>query len=286
MLGLVAAFVLRSTRLEDFGRALERLPAWALAVGYCLGAVNIALGAVRWGVLMRTFGARAVAPLGEMLLATFIAHFYNTFIPGSFGGDLVRGYVTRKAFDAPATAVIVVFFERLVGLFALCLVAAVGLALGPPLLDYAAIAPYLGVGLGLGLAGALILAWSGRLNRFRAWLPRIARPRLLADALLISLVGHGINLGIYAMLARAMGLPIGLDALAAVVPIGLIATLLPLTLVGVGAREVALVGLLGVLGVAPADALIFTLGFALSSMGLAATGGAIQLLQPKVLRYH
>lgn len=286
VLGAIGLWIARATSLEDFAVAAERLPAWALVTGYFLGAVNILVGAVRWRLLMRSFGGRNLASRGTFLLATFVAHFYNTFLPGSFGGDLVRGYITRRSFDQPATGMIVVFFERFLGLMALCLVALFGLVVGPPIVDWRALAPWIG-----GLLGVFVLvlgaaALTGRLNRFREWLPRIEHPRLLLPAVGISLVGHGINLTIYLLIARAMGLPLGPAAVCLVVPLALIATVIPVAMAGVGAREATLVGLLTLLGVPPTDALVFSLGFALTSIGLAVTGGVIQLAAPKVLRYH
>lgn len=286
VLGAVGLWIARASSLEDFAVAAERLPAWALVSGYFLGALNILVGAVRWRLLMRSFGGRNLASRGTFLLATFVAHFYNTFLPGSFGGDLVRGYITRRSFEQPATGLIVVFFERVLGLMALCLVALFGLVVGPPLLDWRALAPWLA-----GLIGVFVLvvgaaAYSGRLDRFREWLPRIEQPRLLLPAVGISLIGHGINLTIYLLIAKAMGLPLGPAAVCLVVPLGLIATVIPVAMAGVGAREATLVGLLTLLGVPATDALVFSLSFALTTIGLALTGGVIQLAAPKVLRYH
>jgi uncharacterized membrane protein YbhN (UPF0104 family) len=286
LLGAVALYVARSANLDDFLRAIERMPAWALAVGYFIGGLNITLGATRWRILMQAFGARTLASRGEFLLATFVAHFYNTFVPGSFGGDLVRGYITRRSFDQSATGLYVVFFERFVGLAALCVVAAAGLLVGPRIVDYAVVGPYLlGAAAVLLVVGALA-AFTGRLERFRTLLPAIRVPRLLWPAFGISLVGHLTNLVSFTVLATAMGLPLGPTDLALVVPLGLLATIVPITMAGVGAREATLVGLLSLLSIPTSDAVVFTLSFALVNIGLALTGGIIQLVQPRVLRYH
>lgn len=286
VLGLLGLWLARTASLQDFARALERLPAWALVAAYFLGGFNITLGAMRWRVLMEAFGARTLASRGEFLLATFVCHFYNTFVPGSFGGDLVRGFVTRKSFDQPATGLIVVFFERFVGLLALSFVALIGIVVGPAIVDYRALAPWIAGVAGVGLLAIGAAALTGKLNRFRNWLPRLEKPRRLVPAVGISLLGHGVNLGIYTLLALAMDLPVEVDAIVLVVPLSLIATVVPISVAGVGAREAMLVGLLGLLGVPAGDALVYSLGFALTGIALALTGGIIQLVQPKVLRYH
>jgi uncharacterized membrane protein YbhN (UPF0104 family) len=286
VLGAVALWISRSANLDDFLRAVERMPAWALAVGYFIGGLNITIGAIRWRILMQAFGARTLASRGEFLLATFVAQFYNTFVPGSFGGDLVRGYITRKSFDQAATGLYVVFFERFVGLSALCVVAAAGLLVGPRIVDYAVVGPWLLGAMLVLLVVVGLAAFTGRLARFRSLLPAIRAPRLLWPAFAISLLGHLTNLVSFTVLATAMGLPLGLTDLALVVPLGLLATIVPIAMAGVGAREATLVGLLSLLHIPTGDAVVFTLGFALVNIGLALTGGIIQLVQPKVLRYH
>jgi uncharacterized membrane protein YbhN (UPF0104 family) len=286
ILGAIALWVARAANLDDFLRAIERMPAWALAIGYFIGGLNITIGATRWRILMQAFGARTLASRGEFLLATFVAQFYNTFVPGSFGGDLVRGYITRKSFEQSATGLYVVFFERFVGLGALCVVAAGGLIVGPRIVDYAVVGPWLVGALAVLIVMAVLAAFTGRLERFRSLLPAIRVPRLLWPAFAISLLGHMTNLVSFSVLATAMGLPVGLTDLALVVPLGLLATVIPIAMAGVGAREATLVGLLSLLNVPTGDALVFTLSFALVNIGLALTGGIIQLVQPKVLRYH
>lgn len=286
VLGAVGVWVLRSSSLADLALAAERMPAWALATGYFLGGLNIGIGAVRWRMLMACFGARTLASRGTFLLATFVAHFYNTFLPGSFGGDLVRGYITRGAFDQPATGLVVVFFERFVGLLALSLVTCLAVAVGPPLVDWRTLAPWALGGVGVLVLVVVAAGLTGRIGRLRDWLPRIEKPRLLWPALGISLLGHGVNVTIYLLMAQAMGLSLAAGAVAIVVLLGLMSTILPVAVAGVGAREATLVGLLTALNVPASDAVVYSLGFALTSIALAATGGLIQLAQPKVLRYH
>ena len=96
-----------------------------------LGIAAITLGCTavqfyRWYLLVRAvdlpFTLRNAVRLG------MVGFFYNTFLPGSVGGDLVKAYFLAR--DQPgrrATAVATVVADRLVGLFGLILyVAAVG----------------------------------------------------------------------------------------------------------------------------------------------------------------
>jgi uncharacterized membrane protein YbhN (UPF0104 family) len=73
-------------------------------------------------------------------------------------------------------------------------------------------------------------------------------------ASLLSLLVQLANVLVVWLVAQGLGLGISFSYLAVVVPLGTLVTLLPLSLGGVGLREVAMVVLLAPLGVAEAQA--------------------------------
>jgi len=268
--------------------SLDALPAWSLGVAFVLGALNMGVGALRWGLLMRALGARPLPPPTALARGTLIGHFYNTFVPGAVGGDLVRAYVMRPAFESARTGLVLVVGERLLGLSALAVMAAAGALLGPPLLD-GRLAQGAAGALTVGVAAVAAAGWLWRRGRLDALLtraPTVHRPADLAAAWGVSVVGHALNIALYTQLAVAMGLPISAFDIACVTPLALIASVVPLAFVGVGAREVALVALLSQLGVASEPATVLSLGFSAVVVALGALGGVLQLVQPSLLRYH
>lgn len=96
-----------------------------LAVAVLFG-VAIGMQIVRWYLLVRAldlpFTLRNAFRLG------FVGTFYNTFLPGAVGGDLIKAYFIAQ--DSPGrrtSAVATVVADRMIGLFGLILyVAAVG----------------------------------------------------------------------------------------------------------------------------------------------------------------
>src|SRR5579864_2156945 len=109
----------------DFGALSVLLRSPALFAGNLVtwtlsGAV---FSTMRWRFLLRIPGVRV--PVGRSVALQLIAVFFNVVIPGSVGGDVLKGlYVAR---DEPpekrTTIVLIAFVERflgLAGLVALC----------------------------------------------------------------------------------------------------------------------------------------------------------------------
>ena len=198
----------------------------------------------------------------------------------------MRSVVLRDAFAAPTTGLVSVVVERFIGLLALSLVAGLGFFLSPSLAPTEAYRPYLIVPVLLGVVALFALGLTGRVRTYLSSLLVVSQPVVLAQALGISVVGHGINIALYVLLCVGLGLDLDPMALFLVVPIALFATAIPLSVVGVGPREVVLVTLLGALGVATPSALVVTLGFSLVNVTVALLGGLLVLVQPSLLRYQ
>ena len=151
VVGSVAAFAYLFSRV-DVGEV------WDAAIGiplvYTLSALaltvaGLVVGAIRWRVMLRAYGAPTLPPLLELIRLYFVAIFYNTYLPGGVGGDVVRGLITRKSFgEAGATsAVTVVLVERVLGLAALLGIVASVLIVAPPEgLDHILVYAVLGIG--------------------------------------------------------------------------------------------------------------------------------------------
>lgn len=73
--------------------------------------------ALRWQILLRVQKIRLSLPrLSGLFL---IGMFYNQFLPGGTGGDIIKSYLLLKETDKKAGALLAVVFDRLIGLVAL-----------------------------------------------------------------------------------------------------------------------------------------------------------------------
>ncbi len=95
---------------------------WVLGFVTMFGAYCISM--VRWRMLMHSVGIEASRWVAFRL--GFIGAFFNNVVPGLTGGDLVKAlYVARDYPDQRADAVLTVVVDRIVGIVALALIAAV-----------------------------------------------------------------------------------------------------------------------------------------------------------------
>lgn len=91
-------------------------PEWLLAGMLAYFVVEVA-AAFRWHVLLKVQGIRLSVPrLSGLFL---IGMFYNQFLPGGTGGDIIKSYLLLKETDRKAGALLAVVFDRFIGLVAL-----------------------------------------------------------------------------------------------------------------------------------------------------------------------
>jgi len=212
-----------------------------------------------------------------LLRLVFVSGFLGFFVPGAVGVELVRVYALARLTDL-AMALSSVLIERLTALVALAAIVLLGLLAAP-----------IGLPDAVGTAAAATLAlllvvilglFARRLRPF--YLTLLTRPLLVPlrahlmaffqqiDAfrqaprlmLQLAILSVGLQLlrvfeGIF--LAVALGVDVELAYLFVIIPAGVLVTMLPISLGGLGVREAMYVALFGAIGVDAASA--FTLSF-------------------------
>ena len=87
---------------------------WALIVSPLLVGLALLFGVVRWRIVLAAQGLHL--PLGRATRISFVAQFFNSFLLGSTGGDLIKAYyAARETHHKKTEAVTTVFVDRLVG---------------------------------------------------------------------------------------------------------------------------------------------------------------------------
>jgi uncharacterized protein (TIRG00374 family) len=273
-------------------------PGWLLVA---LGAQLVAKACwvLRWRALLSAVGYPRRGR--DVLRWILLGLFFNNFLPTSVGGDVARGYELARSGVPRATAAASVVGDRLVGLLALGIMAVVGGALGA--LFWPGAAPwYTACVIAVVLVTAIVailrpavldsvgrsglLRYSGRLaQRLR---------RLVEATSLLSGRGAavrralGLSLGLslcsalyHWSVGRAVDIQLPLTGYLVIVPAVMLFASLPITVNGLGIREVGFVGLLAQQGVPSAQGAVFallafagTLIFALAGGILFLTGGA------------
>lgn len=110
-------------RHDMFQAVRHANPLWVVAGIAAYGIVEV-LGATRWQILLRVQGVKIPwYRLGGLLM---IGIFFNQFMPGGTGGDVVKiFYLLKETPDKKGPALLAVLMDRLVGLIGLIFVSGV-----------------------------------------------------------------------------------------------------------------------------------------------------------------
>jgi glycosyltransferase 2 family protein len=231
--------------------------AW-LAVALGLYAINVGASIWRWHVLL---DAQEVDVPARLLVSSFlVALFFNNFLPSNIGGDFFRIRDTAKIAKSKTVATTIVLTDRVLGVIALVLVAAIGASAAGSI--HPAALPIWPVWLWAGfLAGAAASApavlvpdgfgrllrpltvihpeWvGGRIEKVTTTLERFRqRPAALARCFGGALFVQVLMVIFYYAVATSLHLNVGFADLMVIVPISFVVQMLPVSVSGFGVRE-------------------------------------------------
>lgn len=272
-----------------------------LLLSIILMGVLLLLGVLRWQIILQVHGLNL--PLRRTTQISLIGHFFNSFLLGSVGGDLLKAYyVARETHHKKTEAVVTVAVDRIIGLFSMLILAC---AMMLPARDYlAAMNPKLKpvIWLILAMTGGcavfiFISFWGGvskGLPQARMWVRRLPKGDLLERSieafrefgrdktfflrvLPVAMLANVVCIVHFLTLIWGFHLEAPLVAIAAIVPIVTCISTLPITPSGLGVRENLYVWFLFTpgIGIGPAEALLISLiGFA-TSLFWSAIGGLV-----------
>lgn len=276
---------------ETIPDATAHTMAW-LAGALILTFLGVVLSAVRWSAVLAALDQHP--PFSRLLSLYFAGQFVGNVLPSTIGGDALRvSRLSKDNGEGPTTFASVVL-ERLTGWLVLPVITLFGLALNPGLRELgkaSAIAFAVAAGTLVLLGVVLFLTarpgqgLEGRLEHNEGWrrftsavrfgIHRLVRePAATARILATGFAYQFILIGSALMAARALGLPAGAGptALLAFLPAVLIAQVLPISISGLGVRELLFVLFLHPLGVPRSQAialglLLYLLNLVVSLLG-------------------
>jgi uncharacterized protein (TIRG00374 family) len=300
-------------RLEQWRRAwtvgplelwlkISQVAPLALAGSLLCVLLTILLNVARWRLVLEVQGLHL--PWGRATGITFVAQFFNAFLLGSTGGDVIKAfYAARETHHKKTEAVVTVFVDRLLGLWAMLLFAAVMMIPNAGLLHrhrQLALPALLILAM---LAGATVVLsvafWSGLSRRFpraRHWLRGFPKGEMLersldscrhfgkskgflAKAIAISLVVNAICVLQMMLLSSGMNAHVSSRDWLVIVPMIFCISALPITPSGLGVRENLFVLMLAVpeIGVPKTTALSLSLLAYAGSLFWSLAGGIVYL---------
>ena len=289
-------WILRSVNFDSlrqiFGSANLR---WLAA---CTGLYFLSqVGCVtRWRLLTPRHPSLTWFFLADSLL---VGQFFNTFLPTTVGGDVVRGYDLIKATGEWKSSLASILTDRLVGFVGFLIFALGAWAVFPPAREDPLVRTAFA-----GFCGLVVVIFSvlgsrrvlqGMLTPFskiglgqlqshakqfqEALRGYLTRPRQLAAAFSVTAVIQVAVILMFSAVCRALHLAVPLAYLMLTVPIIITLAQIPVSLNGWGIREGATVLFLGRIGVTTEQALSLSLVCALIPLSTAFVGAGLFLLR-------
>ena len=281
-------FVLQQVEWESLVRRLKSLEWQWYAAAQAVAIVIQVVAGIRWSSLARPIGF--VHSTSFFIWRFFEGVFFNLCLPSSIGGDVVKAYRLSSTNRGRLLAGCTILADRLAG------VSALGVLAGSAILSIKLnLSPASTIAVGTVLFASVLLGFRltiGNLDRFLDLLPAThkirqflsqllpyqIRPSLMGRAVAWSLIVQvGASVSV-ALMARGIGVNLGLGIWFSVVPLIALAIVLPISINGVGIREGGMALLLSRWGVAGEQAVAIGLLWFLTTIGTGLIGGVLFLL--------
>ncbi len=276
----------------DWPALLEKarsLSWWTLPVAVSAFLGTLYVSTLRWAVLLRTHYPTFKTSL--LFKYYLVATLFNNILPTSSGGDLIRSYYIYRHKKDAVCAVSPIITERVIGLVVMLLINVIAIYVTGSI-DI--VSRVLWSTLLMILAGVVIVLilialpatyWPlhrllERLSRYRiirfllrageAMHGYLKHPGIMSTIFIYSVTHQMLAITVYFFIATGLGIEISIQAIMVVIPLTFIAVALPISIGGMGVREIATVGLMMRFGVAESDAaaiaLIYILVILLASL--------------------
>jgi uncharacterized membrane protein YbhN (UPF0104 family) len=255
-----------------------RLELWLAAVA-TFGLAQVT-SAWRWRLLARALGF--AHGLKQLIGFYFIGTYFNLLLPTSVGGDVVRVYYLDAGSRRRLPAFLSVFLDRLSGLLVLLGLACLGVLLSPVHLVPWVVWSVWGITAGalIGMVTLPLLAgWfklgQRRVEQIRAALRLLRDPRLFVQTTLLSAVVQSLNVVLVWLVGLAVDAQVPASFYWIMVPMVSLLTMLPISVNGMGVREMSTALLLAPLGVSQDLALSLAVLWFAANAAVSLVGGIV-----------
>jgi glycosyltransferase 2 family protein len=270
-------------------RQIGHLDPWFALAAAVAGMAQIGLGGLRWRYILIRLGAPLKAL--EALQLFYISTFFNTYVWGAVGGDVLRAWLTYRVNVSPANSAFSVILDRVAAIAGVALLMLVTM-------------PWLAVQAGYNLqpfvlaatGGAILIGivlvsklehlpanWrSSRIARLVHEMGSATRQALLKPAavpVVIMAILAQLALGVMTyLLAKALAIEVSLLACVALMqPVALMVAL-PISIGGWGLREAGIIGLFALVNVSVPNALLLSVSLGVLVSLISLPGGLVWLL--------
>lgn len=281
---------------EVISRILYKVPIWTLIVAILLSLFRVWLNGRRWKIC-NTDSLKQLSS-SDYFRYMMISSSLNLIMPGVLGGDVVKAiWMGSDVSNNKARNVLSVFFDRAIGIISIIILGLLSLSLSP-LIDIKIKSKVIAVVFALLLLFLvfILLYRTSFLRKFRVneWMPRkkiyilvkngllltndiikhyYHKPVIFFNALFLSFIIHISWFFVNYLISLHLKMEVSFFDISMISCLVWIITVIPISISGIGVREISYIGLLGTYGVTPEQATalslyIFSITIILAILGL------------------
>ena len=282
--------------MAEAARAIVSIMPAHLVGALALVALDRVLMICRWVLLVRQ--AEMALSLKSAVWVFLVGSYLGNLLPSGVGSDAARAYLLSRRTERGVESIALVAIDRYLGLCSLALLATVGLVMWTGQTD-PGLQRWSYALAGLVTLGAVGLLWADRLlgalvqARWTKlpWVTQALRlaealgqyrnsPRLVSSLVALSVVVQVVRVLQAYVLGRGLGIDVGFSYYLAVMPIGILAILLPISIGGFGVAQGVIVWLLRPVGVPDPQSFALSTLFVLTGL-LSTLPGALLYLRSR-----
>ncbi|MHB1325006.1 MAG: lysylphosphatidylglycerol synthase transmembrane domain-containing protein [Thermoleophilia bacterium] len=292
---LLLVLLVSRLNLSDLATTLSQVVPSLLVVGILLFVAASLISVFKWQLILKSQGIQA--PFFYLVSLFYIGFFFSNFLPTNFGGDVVKIFKLGQTTGQPVEAASSVFMDRASSTFALLLIAIV-----PAIIELR----MLGTGVSVAILSVFIIGTLmillGSNARFVSRLSKLPLLRsdpmglrrharnfyfslhdfrhkkgTLAAMMAISLVYQIVQIFSIYFLALSLGIQLSVLYYFIFIPVIMTVSMIPISLNGLGVREVSWVFLFEQAGVSRTEAFSMSILMLLVMTATSLFGGVFYL---------
>lgn len=298
---ILVGIALRNVNMRELWQVITNANPVVWFCSFMMTIITLVFGTFRWRLFLGVFKQGISA--WSLFILNIISVFYNTFVPGNFAGDIVKGVRVKSDTNTFSSAFASVFMDRLFGLLGLVLLAAISMVFSFGTLLQIHFAWYGIAALCLFLSVFVIFS-KPVLSQFKLLEPLLGtyykkinnfimaiqlywgRKDVLFYGFSLTLAAHmAMILGVF-LISRSLGGDVSFRYFMLFIPVIHLISYLPISVGGLGVREAGYVLLFSRVGLSDEQALSMSLLFFLNLVLLALLGGVVSLIPSRILQRH
>lgn len=273
--------------IQEVIKTLKQTQISIFILVFFICAVNVLITTKRWSLFLPKD-----IKYTRLVSLCFIGYFFNTFLPGRVGGDIVKTFYLYRDIGKAVTSIVSVFIDRYMGFCAMIVVSFAAFLGGYSYLKDTKIELLIPIICSIFLMANFVLwkvNWGkikGISSYYTALMEYKAKKRIIFGGLLLSLIIQSISILEVYLISIAMGITVPVIYFFIFVPIINAICAIPITIAGLGVREVGFAALFNMfftqLGVTPHEAVSISL-LTFTAMVLVNLIGGVEYLRIKEL---